>query len=180
MLDSDAVSSGSSRCGKSFFSQDVLIVAPALLGHYLVRQRETGIQRIRITEVEAYRGEDDRACHASKGRTARTEIMYHQGGHLYIYLIYGMFWMINIVTGREGQPQAALIRGVEGIYGPGRVARYLGIDGSFYGEDLLRSGRLWLEKGPAFISVRTLPRIGINYAGEPWKSKPWRYTAVHK
>jgi DNA-3-methyladenine glycosylase len=168
------------RCNKEFFSRDVLEVAPQLLGCYLVRQRKTGIQRCRLTEVEAYRGEEDRACHACKGRTARTEIMYHDGGHLYVYLIYGVYWMLNIVTSRKDQPQAALIRGIEGIYGPGRLTRHLEIDKSFYGEDLLNSTRLWLEKGPATSSYETLPRIGIDYAGEPWKSKLWRFTTVQK
>jgi len=167
------------RCDKDFFSRDVLEVAPALLGCFLVWQGETGIQRYRITEVEAYRDEEDRACHACKGRTVRTEIMYHEGGHLYVYLIYGMYWMLNIVTGRKDQPQAALIRAVEGMYGPGRVTRHMGIDKSFNGEDLLTSGRMWLEKGPPFLSVRSLPRIGIDYAGEPWKSKLWRFTTLH-
>jgi DNA-3-methyladenine glycosylase len=164
------------RCDRNFFSRDVLEIAPELLGCFLVRQRETGMQHYLITEVEAYRGEEDRACHASKGRTARTEIMYHEGGHLYVYLIYGMYWMLNIVTGPEDLPQALLIRGVEGISGPGRVTRNLSIDKSFNGEDLLDSTRLWLEKGPGLSSYETLPRVGIEYAGEPWKSKLWRFT----
>jgi DNA-3-methyladenine glycosylase len=164
------------RCDSKFFSRDVLEVAPGLLGYFIVRQRETGIQRFRITEVEAYRGEEDRACHASKGRTSRTEIMYQEGGHLYVYLIYGMYWMLNIVTGRKDQPQAALIRGVEGISGPGRITRHLGIDKSLNGEDLLKSKRIWIESGPPILSFRSLPRIGIEYAGEPWKSKFWRFT----
>jgi DNA-3-methyladenine glycosylase len=168
------------RCDKGFFCRDVLEVAPDLLGHFLVRQSDSGIQRYRITEVEAYRGEEDRACHACKGRTARTEIMYHDGGHLYVYLIYGMYWMLNIVTGAKDQPQAALIRGIEGYYGPGRLTRFMGIDKSFNGENLLISNRLWLEQGPALSSYDSLPRIGIEYAGEPWKSKLWRFTAQHE
>ena len=166
-----------SRCSKEFFSRDVLEVAPQLLGCFLVLQRKTEIQRFRITEVEAYRGEEDMACHACKGRTARTEIMYHEGGHLYIYLIYGIYWMLNIVTSLKDQPQAALIRGIEGFYGPGRLTRQLGIDKSYYGENLMISTRLWLEKGSAVTSYEALPRIGIEYAGEPWKSKLWRFTA---
>jgi len=169
-----------SRCSKEFFSRDVLEVAPQLLGCFLVLQQKTGIQRFRITEVEAYRGEEDRACHACKGRTARTEIMYHEGGHLYIYLIYGIYWMLNIVTSLKDQPQAALIRGIEGFYGPGRLTRHLGIDKSYNGENLMISTRLWLEKGSAVTSYEALPRIGIEYAGEPWKSKLWRFTAEQK
>jgi DNA-3-methyladenine glycosylase len=165
------------RPEREFFSRDVLEIAPELLGYFLVRQRENGIQRCLITEVEAYRGEEDRACHACKGRTARTEIMYHEGGYLYVYLIYGMYWMLNIVTGPKDNPQAVLIRGIDGSYGPGRVTRHLGIDKSFNGEDLSVSERVWLEKGPELSSYESMPRIGIEYAGEPWKSKLWRFTA---
>jgi DNA-3-methyladenine glycosylase len=168
--------SSSTRCDESFFARDVLEVAPELLGYYLVKNGPACLERYRFTEVEAYRGEEDLACHACKGRTSRTEIMYHKGGHLYIYLIYGMYWMLNIVTGKEDQPQAALIRGIEGISGPGRVTRHLGIDKSFYGENLIHSNRLWIEKGPEVLHYKLLPRIGIDYAGEPWKSKLWRFS----
>src|SRR4030042_4635780 len=91
------------RYDESFYERDVLEVAPCLLGNNIVLKKENGILRFMITESEAYRGEEDLACHACKGRTARTEIMYHMGGHLYIYLIYGMYWMLNIVTGMENQ-----------------------------------------------------------------------------
>jgi DNA-3-methyladenine glycosylase len=165
------------RCNESFFVKDVLEVAPALLGYYIVKNGSKGLERFRITEVEAYRGEEDLACHACKGRTPRTEIMYHKGGHLYIYLIYGMYWMLNIVTGKEEQPQAILIRGVEGISGPGRVTRQLGTDISYYGENLANSARIWIEKGNGSVSYKSLSRIGIDYAGEPWKSMLWRFTA---
>ena len=86
------------RLKRDFFSRDVLEVAPELLGKNLVRKVEGQIEKYLITEVEAYRGEKDLACHASKGRTPRTEIMYHNGGLVYVYLIYGMYWMLNIVT----------------------------------------------------------------------------------
>ena len=165
------------RCDENFFAGDVLEVAPALLGHYIVKNASNGPEYYRITEVEAYRGEEDLACHACKGRTSRTEIMYHTGGHLYIYLIYGMYWMLNIVTGMKNQPQAVLVRGLEGITGPGRVTRHLGIDKSYYGENLMSSNRLWLEKGPVVVPFKSLPRIGIDYAGEPWKNKLWRFVA---
>ena len=88
------------RFNSNFFSRDVLAVAPDLIGKILVRSFENGIaERFIITEVEAYRGAEDMACHASKGRTARTDVMYHQGGLVYVYLIYGMYWMLNFVTG---------------------------------------------------------------------------------
>ena len=158
-----------------FFKRDVLIVAPDLLGKLIVRQFEDGrIERFRITEVEAYRGEEDKACHATKGRTKRTEVMYHSGGKLYVYLIYGMYWMLNIVTGEENNPQAVLIRGVEQASGPGRVGKILHIDKSFYGENL-PSTRIWLEFDQILQSdYLTTPRIGIGYA-EEWKDKPWRF-----
>jgi len=128
-----------------------------------------------ITEVEAYRGIEDKACHASKGRTARTEIMFQDGGRLYIYLIYGMYWMLNIVAGEKENPQAVLIRGVENLKGPGVLTRALGINKSFYGEDLVTSERIWIEDAGVVPTIRTSPRIGIDYAGEYWKARPWRY-----
>ncbi|MCK4989622.1 MAG: DNA-3-methyladenine glycosylase, partial [Bacteroidales bacterium] len=99
------------RFGREFFRQDVLEVAPWLLGQHLVRISPDGTKSTYvITETEAYRGGEDRACHASKGKTPRTEVMFGDGGHLYMYLIYGMYWMLNIVTGSEGVPQAVLFR----------------------------------------------------------------------
>jgi DNA-3-methyladenine glycosylase len=164
------------RPGKHFFTQDVLNVAPGLLGKVLtVRSENDLIRRYIISETEAYRGYDDKACHASRGRTPRTEIMYHEGGKLYVYFIYGMYWMLNIVTGRENDPQAVLIRGVENCLGPGRVSKLLGIDRSFYGEDLIISNRIWIEESGITPVYKTARRIGINYAEEPWKSKLWRF-----
>jgi len=160
----------------SFFQRDVLEVAPELLGKKLVRKFDDGsAQQFFITEVEAYRGMEDRACHASKGRTVRTEVMFHAGGVVYVYLIYGMYWLLNIVTGKEGDASAVLIRGLEGFSGPGRVGRALQLDKSFYGEDLITSERIWIEDSGIKPEYITTPRIGINYAGEPWISKPWRF-----
>lgn len=164
------------RLGIDFFSRDVLVVAPGLLGKYLVRVMNDGtVARHVITEVEAYRGEEDLACHASKGRTRRTEIMYARGGHLYVYMIYGMYWMINIVTGLPGDPQAALIRGLQDMSGPGRISRYLSVDGSFNGLDLTDSDCMWLEDPGTVPDYLATTRIGIDYAGENWKLKPWRF-----
>jgi DNA-3-methyladenine glycosylase len=164
------------RISRNFFLRDVLEVAPDLLGKYVVRRLPSGeTLACQIVEVEAYRGEEDLACHASKGRTARTEVMYHRGGVVYVYLIYGMYQMLNFVTGTVDNPQAVLIRGVEGASGPGKVGRLLQIDKSFYGEDLCASPRLWVEDRrtplPAFT---TTPRIGIGYARE-WREKKWRF-----
>jgi len=163
------------RIEEDFFIRDVLEVAPELIGKYLVHSNGSNRKSYRITEAEAYRGEIDLACHASKGRTKRTEIMYHAGGHLYVYLIYGMYWMLNIVTGAVNHPQAILIRGIEGFNGPGKLTRELGIDESYYGEHLCKSERIWMADAGITPPFYTTPRIGINYAGEPWISKPWRY-----
>ena len=164
------------RLSRDFYIRDVLDVAPEVPGKNMVIRLPGGSQeRFRITEVEAYRGSEDRACHAFKGRTARTEVMFDQGGKLYIYLIYGMYWMLNIVTGEKDNPQAILIRGVEQYPGPGKLTKSLGIDKSFYGEDLIFSDRIWLEDIGLVQPVKFGPRIGIDYAGEYWKTKPWRY-----
>lgn len=164
------------RLQADFFSGDVLDVAPGLIGKSLVVVDPGGNERRRIiTETEAYRGSDDKACHANKGRTKRTEIMFHTGGKIYVYFVYGMYWMLNIVTGKENDPQAVLIRGINGIYGPGRLTRFLEIDGSFYGEDVTVSDRIWIEENGYIPEFGTAPRIGIDYAGEPWVSKQWRF-----
>ncbi|MBU8892217.1 MAG: DNA-3-methyladenine glycosylase [Bacteroidales bacterium] len=165
------------RLQREFFSRDVLEVAPDLLGKNLVRKfSKNKIEKYLITEVEAYRGKEDLACHASKGRTPRTEIMYHNGGLIYVYLIYGMYWMLNIVTSINEIPQAVLIRGITNFNGPGKLTKKLSIDKSFYGEDLIKSDRLWIESDDIIseIKYKTTPRIGIDYAGE-WKDKTWRF-----
>ena len=164
------------RLEREFYIRDVLAVAPELPGKFLVtRDRKGSFIRSQITEVEAYRGTEDLACHASKGRTARTEVMFSNGGHLYVYLVYGMHWMLNIVTGTENDPQAVLIRGLADCAGPGRLTRQLGIDRSFNGEDLVTSERIWVEDNGFRTKCKTGLRIGIDYAGDYWKSRPWRY-----
>jgi len=164
------------RLSRDFYVRDVLDVAPDLIGKTLVvRQNNGNYFRIPLTEVEAYRGMEDKACHASKGKTSRTSVMFGIGGHLYVYLIYGMYWMLNIVTGTEGDPQAALIRGTADISGPGKITKMLAIDRSFYGEDLVTSSRIWLEDTGMRLSYNSGPRIGIDYAGDYWKSVPWRF-----
>lgn len=160
----------------SFFQREVTKVAPDLLGKILVRRFEDGIeQRFIITETEAYRGSDDKACHAHKGKTARTEVMFREGGLVYVYLIYGMYWMLNFVTGNENDASAVLIRGLKNISGPGRVGESLKLDKSFYGEDLSVSDRIWIEDIDLHPKYKAMLRVGINYAGEPWISMPWRF-----
>jgi DNA-3-methyladenine glycosylase len=97
---------------------------------------------------------------------------------VYVYLVYGIHWLLNIVTGNEGDASAALIRGVEGIDGPGRVGKALRLDKSFYGENLFTSERIWIENSEKKVEFTTSPRIGIHYAGEPWVSNHWRYISI--
>ncbi len=164
------------RLQREFYRQDVLRVAPGLLGKYLVRVWPDGRQeRFVIAETEAYRGEEDRACHACKGRTDRTEVMYGEGGRLYMYFIYGMYWMMNVVAAGEGVPQAVLIRGLREVSGPGRLTRRLEMDRAFYGEDLVTSSRIWVEESGNAPEYEAGPRIGIKYAGHPWIEMPWRF-----
>ncbi|MCU0377312.1 MAG: DNA-3-methyladenine glycosylase [Bacteroidales bacterium] len=160
---------------RDFFLADAVTVAKLLPGMDLVIAEGRSIRRYMIRETEAYLGSDDRACHASKGRTRRTEVMYRQGGHLYLYFIYGMHWMMNVVTGPAEYPQAVLIRGAGQFTGPGRVTKGIGIDGSFNEEDITSSDKIWIEDRGLQPSVTAGPRVGINYAGEPWVSKPWRF-----
>ncbi len=167
-----------SRLSHEFFERDVLDVAPDLLGKYLVRKFESGeVHRFQITEVEAYRGEEDKACHAAKGKTKRTEVLYGEAGSMYVYLIYGMYWLLNVVTGQKDCPQAVLIRGVKEISGPGRIGKYLKLDSSFYGESFISSDRLWFEDSEDKPSYKSTPRVGIDYAGE-WKDKEWRFITI--
>lgn len=163
------------RVDRSFFLEDAVTVARRLPGTELIIGTGEKSGRYMITETEAYMGDGDRACHASKGRTRRTEPMFLEGGHLYLYFVYGMHWMLNIVTGPAENPQAVLIRGVAWHNGPGRVTKGLGIDGSFNREDLASSQRIWIEDTGHHPELVAGPRIGINYAGEPWISKPWRF-----
>ena len=169
-----------SRIIREFFLSDAVSVARLLPGMDIV-MADGGIPgHYMITETEAYLGDNDKACHASKGRTKRTEVMYLEGGHLYIYFVYGMHWMMNIVTGPMDSPQAVLIRGVASYCGPGRVTKGMGIDRSFNGEDLTISPRIWVEDKGFKPGLTAGPRIGINYAGEPWVSKPWRFKITEK
>ena len=164
------------RLSANFFTRDVLDVAPGLIGKTLVRQfGDNSIQKYTITETEAYRGGEDRACHANKGKTKRTEVMFREGGLVYVYLIYGMYWMLNFVTGEENDSSAVLIRGIDSISGPGKVGRELQLDKSFYGENLFLSTRIWVEESGRLPNYSTSKRVGIDYAGEPWISKQWRY-----
>ena len=176
----ESLSMSKNRLTQSFFTRDVLQVAPELIGKILVRQFDDGsIKKYRINEIEIYRGEEDLGCHASKGRTSRTEVMYHLGGKIYVYLIYGMYWLLNFVTGPDDHPQAILIRGMDHFNGPGKVGRELKLDKSFYGESLITSNRIWLESDNYTARYEELPRVGIDYAGEHWSTIRWRLKENH-
>ena len=145
---------------RKFFNRDTLKVAQELLGCILVRKIGKQVVKAVITETEAYKGENDLASHASKGRTPRTELMFGEAGYAYIYLIYGMYYCFNIVTEKEGYPAAVLIRGVELfdnqrledwkikriVIGPGKVCRELKIDKSLNGVDLVKSDKLYITR----------------------------------
>ena len=165
------------RLSRNFFSRDTHVVAKALLGKMLVRQHAGENFSGRITEVESYVGIDDAACHASHGRTKRTEVMFGAAGHAYIYLIYGMYHCLNIVTEAKDFPAAVLIRALDTVTGPGRLTRALQITRQLNGEDLTASDRLYvIDDGwrvPA-KAIITTPRIGVAYAGKD-ALLPWRY-----
>ena len=117
------------KLGRDFFSRDCLEVAPELVGKIIARKLSDGtVIRVRITETEAYRGEEDKACHASKGRTPRTELLYGESGVIYVYLCYGMHWLMNVITGEKDIPQGVLIRAGEGYNGPAKLTKRLMIN----------------------------------------------------
>ncbi len=159
-----------------FFNRDCLDVAPELVGKLIVRKLDDGNEiRLRITETEAYRGEEDKGCHASRGRTPRTELLYNKAGTIYVYLCYGVHWLMNAVTGEEGEPQAVLIRCCEGFEGPGKLTKKLKIDKSFNGESFVGNLRICLEDDGYVPQIVTATRVGIDYAGDVWKNKLWRF-----
>jgi DNA-3-methyladenine glycosylase len=178
---------------RRFYEQNTLDVARQLLGKYLVRQHSDGTTIGRIVETEAYIGPDDQACHASRGRTPRTEIMFGQAGHAYVYLIYGFHFMLNIVTEANDMPAAVLLRAVEpsaGVElmqarrgtqplrslasGPGKLCQAFAIDRKLNGGDLCGDVIYLEDRGEPAPKFVTTPRIGVEYAGK-WKRKPWRF-----
>lgn len=161
---------------REFFRQDAEKLAPSLVGKLLVRRFPDGsIKKLRITETEAYTGTDDTACHAHKGKTPRSEMLWHDGGTIYVYLCYGMHYLINIVSGKEDDPQAVLIRCCEGAEGPGRLTKALGIDRSYNGLDIMKCEDLWLEDDGAKVDIITDMRVGIAYADEKDRNALLRY-----
>jgi len=162
---------------RAFFDRPADRVARELLGCRLaVRGADGRVIRHVVCETEAYLGAHDLACHAARGMTPRNAVMFGPAGVWYVYLCYGMHWMLNVVTGREGVPAAVLIRGVMDHIGPGRLTRALGIDKRFDGRPTVRPTGLWFEPGrpvPPRLVAKT-PRIGVGYAGA-WAEKPLRF-----
>ena len=178
---------------RSFYQQSTLDVARQLLGKYLIRKHRDGTTVGKIVETEAYIGPEDKACHASKGRTARTEIMFGPAGYAYVYLVYGFHHMLNIVTESVDYPAAVLIRAVEPVQGvelmrarreteqlhnlangPGKLCQAFAVDRALNGGDLCGKVLYLEDRGEAVLKVVTTPRIGVDYAGL-WKDKPWRF-----
>ncbi len=165
------------RLGRSYYSQPATFLAGDLVGKLLCRRTEEGILKYRIMETECYFGEEDTACHASKGKTERTKILYEKGGIAYVYLCYGMHSLFNVVTGKAGHPEAVLIRGVAGYNGPGKLTRGMGINRELNGEDMVTSKRLWLEDDGYQLPIRADKRVGIDYATPQYRDILWRYVA---
>ncbi len=154
----------------AFFLQDALIAAPQLLGCRLA----VGGRELVITETEAYMGESDTACHARHGRTKRTEMLYRRGGHVYVYLCYGIHCLLNVITGPEDDPQGVLIRCCAGATGPGKLTKTLGVDLTFNGLDILTTDRIGLWQGKP-CTYDAAPRVGIGYASEADQQRSWRF-----
>ena len=159
------------RLDYDFFHRSCLEVAPDLVGKLIIHRGNY----LRITETEAYNGEADTACHAHKGRTKRTEVLYADAGTIYIYLCYGMHWLLNIVTGEKEQPEAVLIRACVEAPGPGRLTKKLGITGTLNGKSVVDSEELWLADDGFVCNVSTDKRVGIGYASQEDQDRLWRF-----
>jgi DNA-3-methyladenine glycosylase len=163
---------------RSWFHASTPERARDLLGKTLCRRCADGsIVRSRITETEAYEGFDDRASHAHRGPTPRNEVMFGPPGVCYVYLCYGVHWLLNLTTREAGLPAAILVRGTQAVQGPGKLTRHFEINGAQDRQPLYRTRGLWIEDTPSFPARETLstPRIGIDYAGPEWAAKPWRF-----
>lgn len=160
-----------------FFIRPAEDVARDLLSCQLCRHAKGTIQRWPIIETEAYIGPEDQACHARAGRTRRTEVMYGPPGHWYVYLCYGIHWLLNIVTQPKDFPAAVLIRGAGEVSGPGRLTKALHITGEHNTQPASRESGLWIEAGPPCDSgdIQSTPRIGVDYAGPDWSQRPYRF-----
>ena len=156
-----------------FFDRPADQVARDLLGKALLRRIGRNHRTFVITETEAYLGPHDLACHSARGRTPRTEVMFGPPGTLYIYLVCGLHWMLNVVTGPPGS--AVLLRSAGGVLGPGRLGAAVAITGAINGKAANRSTGLWFEDRPASGRVAATARIGVDYAGRFWSRRRLRF-----
>lgn len=159
------------RLPYDFFHRHALQVAPELVGKLLIHNGKA----LRISETEAYCGENDTACHAHKGRTKRTEVLYADAGTIYVYLCYGIHWLMNVITGDIDDPQGVLIRACVEAEGPGKLTRALGITGELNRGSVVDSEELWIADDGHRYSIRTDKRVGIGYASEEDQNRPWRF-----
>lgn len=161
-----------------FFARHALTVARELLGKSIVVRREAGAdEAFEIHETEAYIGAHDEACHGRAGITPRTAVLFGPPGRWYVYFVYGVYWMLNVVTGQDGEASGVLIRGAGDYSGPGKLTKAIGIDKRFNGLPVSPSTGLWIEdRGHAVRRghIRRTPRIGVDFAGD-WKHKPYRF-----
>jgi DNA-3-methyladenine glycosylase len=162
---------------QSFFARPALVVAKELIGKHLVRRAGGREMAAPITETEAYVGPHDLACHGSKGRTPRTEVMFGPAGCWYVYFIYGIHWMLNVVTDNVGHPAAVLVRGAGAWDGPARLTKALAIDKSFNALRAVPGTGLWIEDRGLKVPrgrIKRTPRVGVEYAAQ-WAEKPYRF-----
>ena len=161
----------------NYFARPATGLAVDLLGKLLCVKHGDTVIRARITETECYFGEEDSACHAHKGKTERTRVMYESGGITYVYLCYGMHAMLNIVSGPADHPEAVLIRGVEEAVGPGRATKFLHITTADNALPLSPESGIWIEDdGQKPPKITRTPRIGIDYATKRDRERKWRFT----
>lgn len=154
-----------------FYHRHALEVAPDLVGKLLIH----GDAALRICETEAYCGTADTACHAHKGRTRRTEVLYADAGTVYVYLCYGMHWLMNVITGDKDDPQGVLIRACVDAMGPGKLTKALNITGIQNQTSILSSEGVWIADDGFACSLRTDKRVGIGYATQEDQDRPWRF-----
>ena len=159
------------RLPYEFYHRHALEVAPDLVGKVLV----CGGQRLRISETEAYCGTEDTACHAHKGRTRRTEVLYADAGTIYVYLCYGVHWLMNVITGEKDDPQGVLIRACAEAPGPGKLTKRLNITGSYNRQSILTCPDLWIEDDGFRCTIETDKRVGIGYASQEDQDRLWRF-----
>lgn len=163
------------RLSEMFFHRPCLTVAPELVGKLIVCRSDGEEHILRITETEAYCGEDDTACHAHRGRTSRTEVLYGRAGTAYVYLCYGIHWLFNVVTGEEGRPEAVLIRACAGADGPGKLTRCLGITGAHNRRNLAEDKDLFIADDGFRCAIAAAKRVGIAYASREDQDRLWRF-----